>query len=59
MTIYITTFDPETKDAEGPSTDSGFASISEVLEIMGADWVSCSARLVIYPGVAFSDYRFV
>jgi len=59
MTIFITTFDPDTKDPLSPSLDSGFASLAEVVEVMGAGWLSCSARLVIYPGVAFSDYRFV
>ena len=59
MTIFITTFDTESKEALEPSADSGFSSLEEVLAIMGDGFLSCSARLIIYPGVAFSDYRFV
>lgn len=59
MTIYITTFDIESKEAFEASVDSGFSSLEEVLAIMGDEFLSCSTRLIIYPGVAFSDYRFV
>lgn len=55
-TIYCTPFDDETKQSTGPSTDSGFTSIAEVLESMGCEFLSCSDRAVVYPGLMFSDY---
>ena len=55
--IYATTFDDETKQATAPSADSGFTTIAEVVEAMGPDWLSCSGRAAIYPGVMFSDYE--
>ena len=55
--IYATTYDTETKQATSPSTDSGFTTIAEVVEAMGSEWVTCSGRAVIYPGVMFSDYK--
>lgn len=56
MTIYATPFDNDTKDSTGPSTDSGMTSIDQVVELMGPDWLTCSQRAVVYPGVMFSDY---
>lgn len=56
MTIYATPFDDETKQATAPSTDSGFTTIGEAVEAMGAEWLACSERAVIYPGLMFSDY---
>lgn len=56
MIIYATPFDNDTKATTGPSTDSGMASIDQVVELMGPDWLTCSQRAVVYPGVMFSDY---
>lgn len=55
--IYATPYDDETKQATGPSTDSGFTTIAEVVEAMGPEWLTCSGRAVVYPGVMFSDYE--
>ena len=55
-TIYCTPFDDETKQSTGPSTDSGFTTISEVVDAMGGEWLTCSDRAVVYPGLMFSDY---
>lgn len=52
MTIYCTPFDDETKQ----STDSGFTTIAEVVDAMGGEWLTCSDRAVVYPGLMFSDY---
>lgn len=54
--IYCTPFDDETKKATGPSTDSGFTTIAEVVDAMGGEWLTCSDRAVVYPGLMFSDY---
>jgi hypothetical protein len=56
VTIYCTPFDDETKQSTGPSTDSGFTTISEVVDAMGGEWLTCSDRAVVYPGLMFSDY---
>lgn len=56
MTIYATPFDDETKQATAASSDSGFANLTEVVDTMGPDHLSCSQRAVIYPGLMFSDY---
>lgn len=56
MTIYATPFDDETKQATAASTDSGFTSISEAVEAMGPEWLTCSDRAAVYPGLMFSDY---
>ena len=56
MIIYATPFDPQTKQATGPSTDSGFSSTVEVVEAMGGEFLTCSERAVVYAGLMFSDY---
>lgn len=56
MTIYATPFDDETKQATAASSDSGFTSIDEVVEAMGSEWLTCSDRAAVYPGLMFSDY---
>lgn len=56
MTIYATPFDDETKQATGQSTDSGFGTLVEVVEAMGGEFLTCSERAVVYPGLMFSDY---
>lgn len=56
MTIYATPFDPQTKQATGPSTDSGFCTIAEVVEAMGGEFLTCSDRAAVYEDLMFSDY---
>lgn len=56
--IYATPFDPVTLRCTGPSQPAGFETIAAVVSIMGPGWLTCSARLVIYRSVAFSDYPF-
>lgn len=56
--IYITPFDPLTKEATADSTDSGFDSLATVELVMGAP-LACGRRWSTYPdGVAFSDFPF-
>lgn len=55
--IYATAYNDETKQATSPSADSGFTTIGEVVEAMGSEWLTCSGRAVVYPGVMFSDYE--
>lgn len=57
--IYLTPFDETTKRATAPSSDSGFQTLAEVAAVMGDAWTTRSNRLIIYPGVAFSDYPFL
>lgn len=57
--IYATPFDPDTLRCSGPSQAAGFESIDAVVSVMGPGWLTCSARLVIYGSVAFSDYPFM
>lgn len=61
-TIYATPFNASDKQATGPSTDSGFTSIDDVVTLMGEPDVYRSKRMVIYgPGderVAFSNFIF-
>lgn len=56
MTIYVTTFDHATQRATSNSEDSGFASIEQVVEVMGDGFSRRSDRCVVYPGVFFSDF---
>lgn len=62
MTIYATPFTDEPRECTGPSTDSGFQSLDEVVEVMGPDYVTRSRAMVIYgPGndrVVFSRIIF-
>lgn len=57
-TIYLTPYDPETQQATGPSTNSGFASITEAVECLGDAWITQSGRSAFYPeqGLAVTDY---
>jgi hypothetical protein len=56
--IYITPFDPLTKEALGDSADSGFVNLADVEVCMGAPLAS-GKRWATYPdGVAFSDFPF-
>ena len=60
--IYATPLKASTKETTGPSTDSGFETIDQVVGVMGQDHVSKTPRMVIYgPGedrVVFSNFRF-
>lgn len=62
MTVYFTTYDPETLKTTGASTDSGFGSVGEAVQCLGADWATCSNRAAFYPaaglaaGLAVTDY---
>lgn len=55
-TIYATSFDDDTKQATAQSADSGFTTIAEAVSMMGPDYLTCSERAVVYPGIMFSDY---
>ena len=56
--IYITPFDPLTKEATDASTDSGFDSLATVEAVMGTP-LHHGKRWATYPdGVAFSDFPF-
>lgn len=62
MTIYVTPFKNSTKRCSGPSTDSGFASLDDVVTAMGEPDVKRSKKMLIYgPGedrVVFSGFIF-
>jgi hypothetical protein len=56
--IYLTEFDPADpeKKAVGPSTNSGFKSLDDVVAMMGSDYTHRAPRNVVYAGVCFSDF---
>lgn len=57
MTIYATPFDPATKQCTGPSTDSGMATLDEVVMLMGPpDHAGQRVHTYTGAGVAFSDF---
>ena len=60
--IYVTSFKKSTKLCTGPSTDSGFASLDDVVATMGAPDVPASKRTAIYGAeddrVVFSNFIF-
>lgn len=58
--IYITTFNSEspTHEITGRSEDSGFATLDDVMAIMGEPPISKSPRLLIYYNTCFSNYPF-
>lgn len=62
MTIYATPFKASNKETTGPSTDSGFQSLDDVVAAMGPDYVARYKAMVIYgPGedrVVFSKIIF-
>lgn len=51
--IYATPFDEHTLQCTGPSVDSGFKSLADVVAAMGPPR-SQSPQTVVYPGVIFS-----
>jgi len=62
MTIYVTAFKNSTKQCSGPSTDSGFNSLDNVIATMGEPDVPPFERMLIYGSeedqVVFSDFIF-
>lgn len=55
MTIYMTQYDPATKQCTAPSVDSGMATLDDVLLVMGEP-VRAGRRVHTYADVAFSDF---
>jgi hypothetical protein len=47
-TIYATQFDPVNRACIGPSVDSGFKSIDDVIKTMGENYISANPMFVIY-----------
>lgn len=61
MTIYATPFTDEPRECTGPSTDSGFQSLDEVVEAMGEPAKRYRAMLIYGEGndrVVFSRIIF-
>lgn len=54
--IYMTQFDPATKQCTAASVPTAFACLADVATAFGAGWVSCSKRTLIYADLAFTDY---
>lgn len=54
--IYLTTFDPETKQPTAPSVDSGFELMADALAVFGPDWISSTERTTIYRDFALTDW---
>lgn len=62
MTIYATPYNPTTKEATGPSTDSGFESLDQVVCMIGVP-THRSPRWLSYitgddQAVAYSTFPF-
>lgn len=64
-TIYATPFLASTKETTGPSVDSGFGSIDEVVTMLGKNhlWIHQHKRMVTYDAggdnrVIYSDFIF-
>jgi hypothetical protein len=55
VTIYVTTFDPNTKQVTACATDSGFESIEQVVEFMGPP-LAHGKRTATYRTMFYSDY---
>jgi len=55
MTIFVTTFDPDTLQVTGASADSGFRSLDEVVGLMGEP-IRRGVRTVTYSGAFYSNY---
>lgn len=54
--IYVTPYDTSTQQCTAQSTDSGFATLAEVVAVMGPPMRE-GPRMLLYPGgVAFTDY---
>lgn len=57
MTIYVTPFDPITKDSTGPSEDCGLPDLDSAAEMFGPDWVRRNPRLITYADFVVSDFN--
>lgn len=57
MTIYSTVFNPETLEALEPSVDTGFESISQVVELMGDEYTARYDNFVNYDDVCYSTFK--
>lgn len=56
--IYATPFDTNTKQCTGLSIDAMFPSLSHVVAAVGEHYILFTNRMVIYEGIAFSDFPF-
>lgn len=48
MTIYATPYDPVKRECTGPSADSGFKTIDEVIKTMGNGYIAGNPMYLIY-----------
>lgn len=62
VNVWATSFHASTLERVGPSVDSHFESLDQVIEAMGNDFKRITRRLIIYGNtedrIAFSDYPF-
>jgi hypothetical protein len=59
--IYVTPYRADDKTITGPSVDSGFKTMTDVVELMGEPLVKQKSILIYGPGnnrVLFSKLRF-
>jgi len=56
--IYATPFNEKTKQPTGPSTDSGFLNLADVVTTMGKPLHEYKRMVIYSPGVVFSDFIF-
>lgn len=54
-TIYVTPFDPATKQTTGDSVDSGFESLEDV-ELINGEPLTRGKRTLTYEGTFYSNY---
>lgn len=57
-TIYATSFDNDTKEIHGYSVDSNMKSFNEVINLIGDNTIKKTSKMIIYPGIVFSDFPF-
>jgi len=55
MTIYLTPFDPDTKECLAHSADSGFSTLQEVRAAMGES-IRETPSYAVYPGGLLFSY---
>lgn len=58
MTIYMTAFDPSTKQCTTTSIDSGFENFEDVIATMGVNYIEKTPRYIVYEGLTYSDFLF-
>lgn len=56
MTIYLTPYDPETKQTTGPSEDCGLPDLESAAELFGTEWLRRAPRLLTYRDFTVSDF---